>query len=345
MNPKSAIGFFLMPTTDYTSLPVFGAGIGLRKEHFKDMAKTNLPLGWLEIIPENFMNFGGYPQMMLDLCASRWPVISHGVNLSIGSMDPLNEEYVDRLKTLLTRVKSPWYSDHLCFTSVGGEYFHELMPLPFSNEAVEHVAKRVQQLKKRIDLPFLLENPSYYVKMPGAQMDEAAFISNVLKEADCGMLLDINNVYVNSRNHGFDAKEFIRRLPLERVAQIHMAGHLDTGDVIIDTHEGPIINPVWDLYEFALKEMGRPVTTLIEWDTNVPALQEVVDEALHAQGIMEGLGHTSLREQQRTGRPILNLEEFLKQPERSPLAQRREAAPPSHRRIPRRDSTVGVSSR
>src|SRR5207237_7622345 len=231
--------------------------------------------------------FGGFPQTMLDYCAARWPIVSHGVNLSIGSCDPLNLEYVERLKAVLERTKALWYSDHLCFTSVGGEYFHDLIALPFSQEAVDHVVARVKLLQKRIALPFLLENPSYYVEMPGAQMDEASFITRILEGADCGMLLDVNNVYVNSKNHGYDAKAFIRRLPLHRVGQIHMAGHQDCGDVIIDTHEGPIINPVWELYEFTLKEIGRPVSTLIEWDTRIPPLARVVDEALHAQGLID----------------------------------------------------------
>lgn len=276
--------------SDFESLPVLGAGIGLRKQHFRDLTKTELPVGWLEIVPENFMNFGGFPQTILDTMAQRFPIVSHGVNLSIGSCDPLNEEYLDRLKTLLERTRALWYSDHLCFTSIGGEYFHDLLPLPFSHEAADHVVSRVKQLQKRIALPFLLENPSYYVKMPGAEMSEAEFFNKVLEEADCGMLLDVNNVYVNSRNHGFDAREFIRQLPLHRVGQIHMAGHLDRGDVIIDTHEGPIIDPVWELYEFTLQQIGRSVSTLIEWDTNVPPLGQVVGEAVHAQGIIERLG-------------------------------------------------------
>jgi uncharacterized protein (UPF0276 family) len=276
--------------SDFSSLPVLGAGIGLRKEHFSELRRTRLPVGWLEIVPENFMAFGGFPQTILDLCAARWPIVSHGVNLSIGSVDPLNEEYIDRLKAVLQRTRALWYSDHLCFSSVGGEYFHDLLPLPFSREAANHVIQRVKRLKKRIDLPFLLENPSYYVQPPGAEMDEAAFITRVLEGADCGMLLDVNNVYVNSRNHGFDAREFIRRLPLERVGQIHMAGHQDCGDVIVDTHEGPIIDPVWDLYQFALEEIGRPVSTLIEWDTNIPPLAQVVAEATHARSIIETLG-------------------------------------------------------
>src|SRR6266480_2026327 len=278
-----------MPHSDFEQLPVLGAGIGLRKQHFRELLKTNLPVGWLEIIPENFMNFGGYPQTILDWCARHWPIISHGVNLSIGSCDPLNAEYLDRLKTLLQRTHALWFSDHLCFTSIEGEYFHDLIALPFSQEAVDHVITRVKELKKLIDLPFLLENPSYYVKMPGAQMDEADFITRVLEGADCGMLLDVNNVYVNSKNHGYDAKQFIRHLPLHRVGQIHMAGHKDLGDVIVDTHEGPIIDPVWDLYKFTVEEIGRPVSTLIEWDTNVPVLSKVVDEATHAQGIVEKL--------------------------------------------------------
>lgn len=311
-----------MPHSDYEHLPVLGAGVGLRKPHFKDLPKTDLRVGWLEIVPENFMNFGGYPRTILDLCAKRWPIVSHGVNLSIGSCDPLNEEYLERLKAVLERTGALWFSDHLCFTSIGGEYFHDLIALPFSQEAADHVIARVKRVKKRILLPFLLENPSYYVKMPGAEMTEAQFFVRVLEGADCGMLLDVNNVYVNSRNHGFDPKEFIRRLPLHRVAQIHMAGHKDCGDVIIDTHEGPIINPVWDLYTFALQEIGRPVSTLIEWDTNVPPLGEVVAEAARAQKIIQSLGLTvpsPLAAPQGEG--IFDVAE----PSHFPLAERREA--------------------
>ncbi len=315
-----------MPHSDFEHLQVLGAGIGLRKQHFRDLLKTDLPVGWLEIVPENFMNFGGYPQRILELVCKRWPVVSHGVNLSIGSCDPLNEEYVDRLKTLLNTTKALWYSDHLCFTSVGGEYFHDLLPLPFSNEAADHVVKRVKQLKKRIQLPFLLENPSYYVKLPGAEMSESEFFNKVLEEADCGMLLDVNNVYVNSKNHHFDAKEFIRQLPLHRVGQIHMAGHFDRGDVVIDTHEGPIIDPVWELYEFTLHQIGRSVSTLIEWDTNVPPLGSVVKEALHAQTIIERTCSGGLKNLPRQGSDVsLGMYELPIDSPRSPLAERREA--------------------
>jgi uncharacterized protein (UPF0276 family) len=317
-----------MKHSDFEFLPILGAGIGLRKQHFSELKKTNLPVNWLEIVPENFMNFGGYPLAILDLCARRWPIVSHGVNLSIGSVDPLNEDYVDRLKAVLERTKALWFSDHLCFTSVGGEYFHDLLPLPFSHEAADHVVTRVKQLKKKISLPFLLENPSYYVKMPGAEMSEADFFTLVMEEADCGMLLDVNNVYVNSKNHGFDAKDFIRRLPLHRVAQIHMAGHFDRGDVIIDTHEGPIIDPVWDLYQFTIQAIGRPVSTLIEWDTNVPKLEKVIAEAMHAQEIIEELGLVSPQPSpDGKGRSEAEGEgEFIIEPSYSPLAERREAS-------------------
>jgi uncharacterized protein (UPF0276 family) len=276
----------MMRRSDFDALPMHAGGVGLRKEFFKDIFKTNRTLGWLEIIPENFMDFGGYPLHILDECAKRWPVVTHGVNLSIGSVDPLNAEYLDRLNTLLNRINAPWFSDHLCFTSVGGRYFHDLIPLPFSQEAVNHVAARVKLVKEKIKRPFLLENPSYYVKMPGAQMDEAEFITRVLEKADCGLMLDVNNVYVNSRNHGYDAREFIRRLPLHRVGQIHLAGHHDNVDTLVDTHEGPIVDPVWELYDFTLKEMERSVSTLIEWDTNVPELARVLDEADQANRIM-----------------------------------------------------------
>lgn len=314
-----------MPHSDFESLPVLGAGIGLRKEHFREIKSTALPIGWLEIVPENFMNFGGFPQAVLDLCARRWPVVSHGVNLSIGSLDPLNEDYLDRLKTVLKRTGALWFSDHMCFTSIGGEYFHDLLPLPFSNEAADHVVRRVRQLKKRIDVPFLLENPSYYVVPPGAQMNEAAFFTRVLEAADCGMLLDVNNVYVNSRNHGFDPKTFIRQLPLHRVGQIHVAGHKDCGDVIVDTHEGPIIDPVWDLYRFTLEQIGRPVSTLIEWDTNIPPLEAVVAEATRAQGIIEALGLAGSSFMRRESSPGPRIENDVLEWVRSPLAERREA--------------------
>ena len=338
-----------MRHSDFESLPVLGAGIGLRKPHFKELKKTDLPVGWLEIVPENFMNFGGFPQAMLDLCASRWPIVSHGVNLSIGSVDPLNEEYIDRLKAVLERTKALWFSDHLCFTSVGGEYFHDLLPLPFSHEAADHVVSRVRALKKKIPLPFLLENPSYYVNMPGAEMAEAEFFNKVMEDSDCGMLLDVNNVYVNSKNHTFDPKEFIRRLPLHRVGQIHMAGHFDRGDVIIDTHEGPIIDPVWELYQFTIEAIDRPVSTLIEWDTNVPELAKVVSEAQHAQGIIEKLGLApsspdpfslkygegaaktlSLLKGEGGRRPGEGGLPELVEPVRSPLAERHEASLQRH---------------
>lgn len=279
-----------MTTTEFSSLPSLGAGLGLRKEHFKELAPENDGVGWLEIIAENFMNFGGFPLSVLDYCARHWTMVSHGVNLSIGSVDPLNEEYLDRLKTLLDRIQAPWFSDHLCFTSVGGAYFHDLLPLPFTREAADHVIARVKKVRKRIQRPFLLENPSYYIVPPGADMAEADFFTAILEEADCGLLLDVNNIYVNSRNHGFDPKDFIRRLPLERVGQIHMAGHRDCGDVIVDTHEGPIIDPVWDLYRFTLEALGRPVSTLIEWDTDVPALANVTAEADKARKFLSGLG-------------------------------------------------------
>jgi uncharacterized protein (UPF0276 family) len=206
--------------------------------------------------------------------------------MSIGSCDPLDAGYLDRLKAILDRVDAPWFSDHLCFTSIGGRYFHDLIPLPFSHEAVDHVAARVKKVKSLIKRPFLLENPSYYVKMPGAQMSEAEFTTRVLEKADCGFMLDVNNVYVNSRNHGFDAREFMRQLPLHRVAQIHLAGHHDNGETIVDTHEGPIIDPVWDLYQYTLELAGRPISTLIEWDTNVPPLERVLEEARLADKIL-----------------------------------------------------------
>lgn len=316
-----------MNHSNFESLPNLGAGIGLRKEHFQALKKTTLPVQWLEIIPENFIHFGGFAQAILDLCANRWPIVSHGVNLSIGSIDPLNEEYLERLKTVLNRTQALWFSDHLCFTSVGGEYFHDLIPLPFSHEAADHVIQRIHQLKKRIPFPFLLENPSYYVQMPGAEMSESDFFNKILEKADCGMLLDINNVYVNSQNHGLDAKAFILSLPLHRIAQIHLAGHKNFGNVIIDTHEGPIIDPVWELYQFSLNAIGRPISTLIEWDTHIPPLQKVIDEALKAQTIIEKFGWKNSFSTHNHLKKTTVESAQTNLPKRSPLAERREAIP------------------
>lgn len=245
--------------------------------------------------------------------------------MSIGSVDPLNEEYLDRLKTLLDRVQAPWFSDHLCFTSVGGAYFHDLLPLPFTREAADHAVARVKKVRKKIQRPFLLENPSTYVVPPGADMAETDFFNAVLEEADCGLLLDVNNVYVKLETTGLTRRNSSGVCHWSAWGQIHMAGHRDCGDVIVDTHEGPIIDPVWALYRFTLEALGRPVSTLIEWDTDVPPLAKVTAEADKARRILSGVGWANTLRSS----PLASVDSnpSRESGERRALADRREAAP------------------
>ncbi|MCY1021587.1 DUF692 domain-containing protein [Pyxidicoccus sp. MSG2] len=259
-------------------LKPLGAGIGLRRSFYEELPRTERSLDWVEIIPENFLTLGGRPQRTLDACAERWPVLPHGVGLDIGGPDALDGDYVTRLAALVARVDAPFFSDHLCYSRLDGVYLHDLLPLPFTEAAVEHVVPRVREVMARVGRPFLLENPSYYANMPGGTLPEADFLRHVVEEADCGLLLDVNNVYVNALNHGYDARAFVDALPLERVVQVHLAGHTRYPDVIIDTHGDRVCGDVWSLYEYVLRRTG-PVATLIEWDQDIPSLDAVLDEA------------------------------------------------------------------
>lgn len=259
-------------------LKPLGAGIGLRRSFYEALPRTERPLDWVEIIPENFLSLGGRPQHTLAACAERWTVLPHGVGLNIGGPDPMDEDYVTRLAALVKRLDAPFFSDHLVYSRLGGVYLHDLLPLPFNEEAVEHVVPRVREAMARVGRPFLLENPSYYAHMPGGTLPEATFLRHVAEQADCGLLLDVNNVYVNAQNHGYDPRAFMDALPLERVVQIHLAGHERLPDVIIDTHGAPVCDDVWSLYRYVLERTG-PVSTLIEWDQAIPSLEAVLDEA------------------------------------------------------------------
>ncbi|ADO73484.1 DUF692 domain-containing protein [Stigmatella aurantiaca] len=263
-------------------LTFLGAGIGLRREFYETLPRTERTLDWVEIVPENFLSLGGRSQRALEACAERWRVLPHGVGLNIGGPDPLDEDYVTRLAALTRRLDAPFFSDHLCYSRLGGVVLHDLLPLPFHEEAVEHVVPRVREVMDRVGRPFLLENPSYYARMPGGTLDEATFLRRVAEEADCGLLLDVNNVYVNAQNHGYEPRAFVDALPLERVVQIHLAGHERRPEVVIDTHGGPVCDEVWSLYRYVLARTG-PVSTLIEWDQSIPSLEAVLDEADRAR--------------------------------------------------------------
>lgn len=240
--------------------------------------------------PENWIFRGGAARQLFEQCVERWPTVSHSVSLSVGGPDPLDGALLDGVRELSRRVKAPFWSDHLCWSSFGGAPLHELLPLPFTDEAAEHVARRAREAEARVEAPLVLENATYYVRMPSPSeedgdgaMDEADFLCAALERSGCGLLLDVNNVYVNARNHGYDAAAFIDRMPLERVRQLHLAGHTVEELAIIDTHIGPIPEPVWALYRHTLRRAGRMIPTLIEWDAELPPLAELLDEVDRAR--------------------------------------------------------------
>lgn len=254
-----------------------GFGIGLRRRHFGEIFDNNDGIDVLEITSENFMKLGGKEHEILTKVKEHFPLVAHGVSMSIGGPDPLDEEYLTELIKLVKFIETPYFSDHLSYSSAFGVEYHDLIPLPFSKEAVNHVVPRIKQVQDMAGLPFLVENPSYYVEMPGAEMSEIDFLLEIVEKADCGVLLDVNNVFVNASNHGYDPKAYIDAIPRERVLQYHIAGHFDEGEFIIDTHGADIIDEVFKLYEYAIKHTG-PVTTIIERDFEIPPLSDLIAE-------------------------------------------------------------------
>lgn len=257
--------------------PFLGYGLGLRPEYYDTIIDTQPAVDWFEIISENYMVDGGKPLHFLDRVRETYPIVMHGVSLSIGSTDPLNLDYLQRLKALVAHVEPAWVSDHFCWTSQGGHNSHDLLPLPLTEEAMHHVVARVQQVQEFLGRQILLENPSTYVSFRDDDMNEWEFVREVCERADCLLLLDVNNVYVSARNHGFDALEYLDGLPGERIRQCHLAGHSDYGDYVIDTHDHPVTGPVWDLYAEALKRFG-PISSMIERDDRFPPFAELMAE-------------------------------------------------------------------
>lgn len=271
-------------------LPDFGVGVGLRIPHYATIFEQSPPdrpdVDWFEIISENFMVGGGLPLKNLDRALERYPLIQHGVSLSIGSTEPLDRDYLTRLKALLRKTKSPWLSDHLCWTGAHGVNLHDLLPLPYTEQAAEHVIARAREVQDFLEVPLLIENVSSYLTYTASTMSEWEFITRIAEGANCGLLLDVNNIYVSSYNHGFDPNAFVDGVPHHRVAQIHLAGHTNFGDYIIDTHSDHVIDPVWALYRRALERTG-PVSTLIEWDDDIPPFAELCAEADKARAIRD----------------------------------------------------------
>jgi len=261
-----------------------GFGLGLRPVHYPDFLNATQAVDWLEIISENYMVPGGKPLDMLDAILAKYPVAMHGVSLSIGSTDGLDVAYLAELKALAQRAQPLWISDHLCWTGVQGRNAHDLLPLPYSEEALKLVVRHVGQVQEVLGQRILLENVSSYLNYRSSEMSEWEFLRQVSEQADCLLLLDVNNIYVSSVNHGFDAIEFLNHLPVERVQQIHLAGHKDHGDYIVDTHDHPVAEPVWELYRYACKQFGE-VATMIERDDNIPELAVLVTELNRARAI------------------------------------------------------------
>ena len=261
-----------------------GFGLGLRPVHYADFLREPQAVDWLEIISENFMVPGGKPMDRLDAIRARYPVAMHGVSLSIGSTDGLDPAYLAELKTLADRVQPMWISDHLCWTGVQGRNAHDLLPLPYNDESLRLVVSHVAQVQDVLGRRLVLENVSSYLNFQCSDCSEWDFLREVCERADCLLLLDVNNIYVSSVNHGFDAAEYLRALPRERVQQIHLAGHSDFGEYLVDTHDHPIAAPVWELYGLACELFG-PVATMIERDDDIPPLAELLAELGEARAV------------------------------------------------------------
>jgi uncharacterized protein len=263
-------------------LPNLGFGVGLRSAHY-DHLLTHWPaVDWFEVISENFMDSRGRPRHVLEQIADRYPIVAHGVSMSIGSSDPLDRDYLDRLKRFVDELQPTWVSDHVCWTGVAGLNTHELVPIPFTDESLAHVVDRVKVVQEILERPLVLENPSSYVTYVDSTMTEWEFLTRLASEADCGLLLDVANVRVSAVNHDFDAAEYLRCLPHERIVQIHLAGHTELDTHIVDTHDRPVADAVWELYRLA-SELTGGVSTLIEWDENLPAFPALHAEVLKAR--------------------------------------------------------------
>jgi uncharacterized protein (UPF0276 family) len=271
-------------------VPALGHGIGLRAEHYADVLATPPPVDWFEVISDNFMVPGGNPRRVLRAVRERWPVVLHGVSLSLGGTDPLDARYLDELAALAHEVEPAIVSDHLCWGSHGGAWAHDLLPLPFTEEALAHVAERVLRVQDRLKRRILVENVSSYVAFTQSTMTEWQFLAALAERADCGLLLDVNNVFVSAHNHGFDARAFIDALPVGRVGQFHLAGHSRLGELLLDTHDHPVRDEVWDLYRRAVARFGA-VPTLVEWDDRLPSLARVVEESLRAKVVAAEAEH------------------------------------------------------
>ena len=270
-----------MPANRFNAFTDYGIGIGLRIPHYRHILERKPVVNWFEIISENYMVDGGKPLQVLDQILEQSRVVQHGVSMYFGSADRLNREHLKRLKELVRRTRTPWLSDHLCWGSVDGRYTHDLLPMPYTFEAAKITAENIRQVQDFVEVPVVVENVSSYAEYHVSEMAEWQFLAEVVERADCGVLLDVNNIYVSSQNHSFDPLEYVNAVPADRVAQIHIAGHSKFEKYILDTHDHPVLDPVWSLYARAIERCG-PTATLLEWDDKIPSFDEVHAEALKA---------------------------------------------------------------
>jgi uncharacterized protein (UPF0276 family) len=280
-NRLLALQEFQVPANRFNAFTNYGVGIGLRIPHYDHILSEKPAVDWFEIISENYMVDDGLPLKMLDRIREQYRVVQHGVSMYFGSAQPLNREHLRRLKNLTRRTQTPWLSDHLCWGSVDGRYTHDLLPLPYTFEAVRVTASRIREAQDFLEIPVAVENVSSYAEFHASEMTEWEFLNEVVHTADCGILLDVNNIYVSSQNHGFDPMEYVNAVAADRVAQIHIAGHSKLEKYTLDTHDHPVLDPVWKLYARAIERVG-PTATLLEWDDNIPSFDEVHREALKA---------------------------------------------------------------
>ncbi len=271
-----------MAVNNRWQFPDLGLGVGLRPVHFNHILEHWPTVDWFEIVSENFMETEGRPLYVLDQIAERYPIAMHGVALSIGSTDPIDFDYLRKLKALATRVNAAWLGDHVCWTGVAGRNGHDLYPVPYNEETLAFVVERIRIVQDFLEQPLILENPSTYLTFAASSMAEQEFLARMAEEADCGLLLDVNNVYVSCRNHDLDRWAYLEGIPYDRVVQFHLAGHTDHGTHCIDSHIGPVIDPVWELYAAVYQRSGGRAT-LLEWDAEIPGFDVVHAEALKAK--------------------------------------------------------------
>lgn len=267
-------------------LPQLGLGLGLRSQHFDHILKNSPEVDWFEVISENFMDSFGRPRQILKEIANKYPVVMHGVSMSIGSTDPLNFDYLKSLKNLADEVKPAWISDHLCWTGVLTTNSHDLLPLPLNEESLNHVCERIKRVQDYLERPLIIENPSTYASFKNSDIRESEFLKLMTEETGCGLLLDVNNVYVSSFNNDFDPVEYIKEIPHDKIVQMHLAGHQNMGNYIIDTHDREVTQQVWELFQMTY-QLAPVAAILLEWDGNIPPFEIYYEELMKSKKFMD----------------------------------------------------------